>query len=201
MIEIDSSCVNVAPLREFKRYYDKALNAKESNIDVMALSTIDCEAMKPRSRYVNLKYIKKNKFIFFSNYLSDKGKEISNCNQVSCLFYWNSIYTQIRIEGNITKSSASLSDSHFEKRELKKNALSISSKQSKKIQSFEVVMNQYNEALSSNDLFKRPSYWGGYSITPYYFEFWEGHKNRLNRRKAFSKLKNSNKWSHFLLSP
>ena len=85
------------------------------------------------------------------------------------------------------------------KRLPEKNALAISSDQSKKIQSYEMILNKYHKTLEESELLQRPEYWGGFTFTPYYFEFWEGQKYRLNKRSAYTKK--GNDWEHFLLEP
>ena len=98
---------------------------------------------------------------------------------------------------NIKKTSKAFSDKYFKNRNAKKNALSISSNQSKIIESYEMVKKKYQAIIDKEDLFKRPSYWGGYEFSPYYFEFWEGHSSRLNKREVFV-IKNNNVSKHFL---
>ena len=88
---------------------------------------------------------------------------------------------------------------YFENRSKKKNALAISSNQSKPIDSYEQVIENYNKSLSKDDLKKCPEYWGGYSFTPYYFEFWEGHESRLNKREIFEKIDGC--WRHSFVQP
>ena len=190
------------PFYVLKDLYNLALN-EEKAIEAISLSTIDLKHKKPFSRYVNIKYIKNDKLIFFTNYNSNKANQLSKANNVSCIFYWKSINTQIRIEGSISKCDNSFSDYHFSKRNLEKNALAISSNQSKSVESYEKVIEKYNEALSNvtRDT-KRPKYWGGYEISPTYFEIWTGNKNRLNNRKEFKLVdRKSETWQTAYLEP
>ena len=114
-------------------------------------------------------------------------------------FFWDCINTQIRIEGKIYKLSTKQSDLHWGKRDDKKNALAISSDQSKKAISYSHVRKKYYDIYKNFDLSVRPKYWGGYYIRPTYFEFWEGNKNRLNKREVFEKLENH--WDKYILQP
>ena len=98
-----------------------------------------------------------------------------------------------------TKTSKDLSDSHYRSRSIEKNALSHSSQQSLLIDSYESIKKNYNKALGSSNLKKCPDFWGGYSFTPYYFEFWEGHDSRLNKRDVYE-MKNGN-WQNYILQP
>ena len=102
-------------------------------------------------------------------------------------------------ESKSKKISKQYSKSYFKNRSPEKNALSISSDQSKKIKSYNQVVNNYKEVLVSQDLEKCPDYWGGFSFVPYYFEFWEGNKNRINKREVFEKK--ANIWSNYILQP
>ena len=83
---------------------------------------------------------------------------------------------------------------------MSKNAIAVSSKQSKQIDSYDEVISNYQSALNNKDLLKkRPRYWGGYSFTPFYFEFWEGHEFRLNKRNIFHI--SDNEWKSFIIQP
>jgi len=186
--------------QKFIFFYEKALNSKQNSIDAISISSFSTIKNEVESRYVNLKYIDNNKWTFFTNYNSLKADNFKTHNQISSLIYWNSINVQIRIKATIEKSDESFSDLHFSKRGISKNALSISSKQSEKINSYEEIVENYNNALNDeNILSSRPSYWGGYTFIPYYFEFWQGHDSRLNKREIFS-LKNG-KWEQYIIQP
>ena len=82
---------------------------------------------------------------------------------------------------------------------MKKNALAISSHQSSYIESYEGVQQNFSKALNSSNLSECPEYWGGFLFVPYYFEFWEGHKSRLNKRDAYEKVDDA--WNHHVLQP
>ena len=186
-IDIDSS----DPYIEFLNFYELALKSGQDNIEAISVSSYSKEHNEVRSRFVNLKYIKNDQWVFFTNYDSPKNEEFQNHNQISCTFFWSKTNAQIRIMAHIEKLSAEDSNDHFENRSKEKNALAISSDQSKKIHSYEEVIDNYNKVLNSDrDLKKRPSYWGGYSFKPYYFEFWEGHDSRINKRRVFKRIKN-----------
>ena len=115
------------------------------------------------------------------------------------MIYWPVINLQIRLKAKIKKTSAEYNKKYFAERSPEKNALAISSNQSKIISSYEDVKENYNKTLKSNNLDKCPEFWGGYSFNPYYFEFWEGHNTRLNKRDIYKK--NEKNWDHFFLQP
>ena len=198
MIKIDK-IHNDEPHLKFKNYYQKALKKSQSNIEAMTVSSFNKASNEVESRYVNLKYVDNKDFIFFSNYNSQKAKDFINHDQISVLFYWNSINVQVRLKAKIKKTSKEFNDSYFRNRSEDKNALAISSNQSKLIDSYNQVKENYNKSLKNDDLKKCPEFWGGYSFTPYYFEFWEGHESRLNKREVYEKSDDS--WKHFILQP
>ena len=99
----------------------------------------------------------------------------------------------------IEKTSKEFNSAYFVKRDKKKNALAISSEQSSPIDSYETLQKNYELALQKNNLSECPDYWGGYAFKPFYFEFWEGHKSRLNKREVFDKINGA--WKHSFLQP
>ena len=103
------------------------------------------------------------------------------------------------MKAQIKKTSEEFNQKYFYDRSEKKNALAISSYQSKQIDSYKEVKATYNKVLKSDDLKKCPDYWGGFSFLPYYFEFWEGHDSRLNKREVYQ-LKN-NTWKRHIIQP
>ena len=189
--------IQETPYLIFKENYKKALKANQKNIEAISISSYSNEKKEVNSRYVNLKLVNERKFIFFSNYNSPKSKEFENHNQITALIYWNNTNIQIRMKAFIKKTSKEFNQDYFAKRDEKKNALAISSYQSSPIDSYEALQKNYEICLRKNNLTECPDYWGGYSFIPYYFEFWEGHNSRLNKREAY-KLQND-EWIHSFL--
>ena len=190
---------NVKPYLLFKEKYDNALSAEQKNIEALSISSFDKIKDEVDSRFVNLKFIDNDKFIFFSNYKSPKSLAIESHNQISGLFYWSSINVQVRIKAKIKKTSNEFNQKYFFNRSQEKNALAISSNQSQPIDSYCRVKENFNMSLKNDDLKKCPEYWGGFSFIPYYFEFWEGHESRINKREVFDKI--DGVWKHSFLQP
>lgn len=188
-----------APFQLFKKKYDEALSADQKSIEAISISSYNKEMNEVDSRYVNLKFISNDEFIFFSNYHSPKAHSFISHDQIAALFYWSSINVQIRMKAKIHKTSKEFNQEYFFDRSLKKNALAISSNQSKPINSYSQVKENFNRSLQNDDLKTCPDFWGGYAFIPFYFEFWEGEDSRLNKREAFEKK--PDKWNHFLLQP
>lgn len=187
------------PYLLFKSKYDEAYSAGQKVIEAISISTFENKTNEVDSRFVNLKFVSENEFIFFSNYKSPKANSFETHNQIAALIYWSSINVQIRMKAKIRKMSNDYNQRYFENRSKKKNALAISSNQSKPINSYKQVIENYNKSLNNDNLKKCPEYWGGYSFTPYYFEFWEGHESRLNKREIFEKIDGC--WRHSFVQP
>lgn len=187
------------PYTLFYNLYNESLEHNQKNIEAICIASYSTKNSEVSARFVNLKYVNDKEFIFFTNYNSQKALDFNSHSQISGLMHWNAINVQIRIKAHIKKTSMEFNNSHFAQRDLKKNALAISSNQSSIIESYKKVQENYKKAISNENLKECPVYWGGYSFRPYYFEFWKGHDSRLNERKAY-KLEN-NKWLFNYLQP
>ena len=188
-----------APYVKFKEEYERAVSANQKIVEAITISSYSKLDNLVDSRYVNLKIVDNKEFIFFSNYNSPKSTQFESHDQISALIYWNTTNVQIRMKANIKKTPVDFNNKYFATRSKDKNALAISSKQSQKIDSYDSVMQIYNDTKKDADLEKCPDYWGGFVFRPYYFEFWEGHDSRLNRRMVFEL--NNNQWNNFFLQP
>ena len=199
MINI-SNISNQQPYIKFAKLYNEALAAKQQNIEAICISSFDDKNKESNSRFVNLKYIINDEWIFFSNYMGPKGSEFKNNPNISAAFFWQQTNTQIRVKAQISKSSSEFSDDHFKKRDKEKNILAISSNQSKKIDTYEDFLDVFEQASKViSDTTKRPDHWGGYSFRPYYFEFWQGHNQRINKREAY--ILEEDSWKNTFLQP
>jgi len=187
------------PYLLFKSKYDEALNLGQKGIEAISVSTYESKTNEVDSRYVNLKFITNDEFIFFSNYDSPKASSFISHDQIAVLVYWPSINVQIRIKAKIKKTIKEYNKNYFFHRSEEKNALAISSNQSKQIDTYSQVKENYDKSFKNNDLKKCPEYWGGYSFVPYYFEFWEGHESRINKREAFNMT--DGVWRRLFLQP
>ena len=165
-----------------KKKYDEAIVINQDMVEAISISSFSKELDIVDSRYVNLKIVDNEDFIFFSNYQSPKAKQFESHDQISALIYWSKINVQIRMKAKIMKTSRNFTEQYFLSRDSEKNALAISSNQSNEIDSYKSVESKYMHTLKSADLNQCPDYWGGYKFTPYFFEFWQGHEKRINKR-------------------
>lgn len=192
--------VNKNPLLQLQLWLDEAIQAKVSEPTAMVVSTFG-ENNFPESRIVLLKDIDEKGLVFFTNYQSNKGKSIAKNAQISLLLFWPELERQIRINGFAEKSSDEISDNYFASRPYESQIGALASQQSKKIESRKMLEDKFNTELEShkNKPVLRPQNWGGYLVTPVYFEFWQGRPVRLHDRIIFEK--DGKNWDVYRLQP
>jgi pyridoxamine 5'-phosphate oxidase len=189
------------PFKQFEIWYldlQKQLteHGVSKEINAMALATT-CED-QPRVRTVLLKdYGHDLGFVFYTNYKSSKGQELENNPKASILFYWSEVERQVRIEGIVKKIALEISDEYFYSRPKQAQFAAMASNQSSVLESRDLLEQKYQEVQKSEA--KRPEHWGGYSLIPNYFEFWQGRESRLHDRLCYT-LSNSN-WNIARLAP
>ena len=187
------------PFKKIRFYYDEALRHGQENIEAIVVSSYSKKNSLVDSRFVNLKFINNENFIFFSNYNSPKAIQFNEHKQVSILIYWSKINVQIRLSGSIKKTDKAFNNRYFAARNPGKNALAICSKQSKIIDSYDLIKNKYEETLKEKNLNKCPDYWGGFSFEANSIEIWKGKKNRINLREKY--ISKNQIWKKYILSP
>ena len=187
---LDENDVNADPIEQFKIWLDESLKAMLPEPNAMTLSTVDSE-QKPHSRIVLLKGIEKNGFIFYTNYKSDKGRDIESNPNVSICFLWKELERQVRIEGIAKKISSEASEEYFVSRPVKSQIGALASEQSSVIENRAILEEKF-EALTklySTGHVPMPDHWGGYVVEPTSIEFWQGRRSRLHDRIKYDKEK------------
>lgn len=198
--ELNETEVSKSPYEQFSVWLNDALRSSEPEPTAMILSTVDSEG-QPHSRVVLLKDFRSDGLVFFSNYNSHKGGQLSHNNRVAVLFFWETLERQVRITGTVRKTDAATSDDYFNSRPLDSRIGAAASPQSAVILNktyLEVAFNALKE--SAGEHITRPEHWGGYCITPDTFEFWQGRPNRLHDRLYYSR-NNSTEWTIERLAP
>lgn len=187
-----------SPFQQFSKWFEDAVNAKINEPNAMVLSTVSAQG-HPSSRVVLLKDFNEDGFVFFTNYKSRKGKEISE-NPHACLnFWWGALERQIRIEGMIEKIPERESDEYFYSRPIGSQAGAVASPQSEIIESREWLEQKFIKTQLVGNI-KRPDHWGGYLLNPSSMEFWQGRTNRLHDRLLYLQQENLS-WEILRLAP
>ena len=188
-----------SPISFFRFWLKEVETAGVDEFNTMVMSTVGIDG-KPSSRIVLLKEITaKGGLIFYTNYLSKKGRDLADNPYASFLFFWAGFERQLRIEGKITKVTAKKSDDYFNSRPLESRLSAIISPQSEPIESFEVLDAKRIELAQHPEKIKRPENWGGYTLTPELFEFWQGGKYRMHDRIRYRLI--ASKWKMDRLAP
>jgi len=198
--KLDESIVDKNPMVQFQKWLAEAIKSTEPEPTAMVLSTVSAEG-KPSSRIVLLKETGIDNLIFYTNYLSRKGRELSTNPHASVLFFWPDLQRQVRIEGKIEKTSAQDSDQYFNSRPDASQLASWASTQSQVISSRQELEEAYKEEEKrfSKSPITRPSHWGGFQLFAESFEFWQGRESRLHDRLKY--IRNDDEWKLVRLAP
>ncbi|AGF47101.1 pyridoxamine 5'-phosphate oxidase [Candidatus Kinetoplastibacterium desouzaii TCC079E] len=190
-----------SPFDQFNKWLSDALENKVYEPNAMTLSTVDKD-MQPSSRILLLKSFDNDGFVFYTNYKSRKGIDLENNSKACLLFFWPTLERQVRIEGYVNKTSTIESDEYYRSRPLESRIGAWASIQSQIINDrsdFKTKEKYYKQKFGENP--PRPSYWGGYRLTPKVFEFWQGRPSRLHDRIIYRLQNESTNWQISRLSP
>jgi pyridoxamine 5'-phosphate oxidase len=189
-----------SPYQQFEAWLSEALAAEVNEPTAMCVSTVSADH-KPSSRILLLKDYGEEGFIFFTNYKSKKGKDLDENSSVALNFFWPELERQVRIEGRVQKTDSALSDEYFQSRPRGSQIGALVSSQSEIIQDRGTLerLKLELEIQYEGKPIPRPTYWGGFRVSPDLLEFWQGRPNRLHDRIVFSK--NATTWEVNRLAP
>lgn len=187
------------PFLAFETWFNLAVSSGEKEANAMVISTVN-EALKPSARVVYLKELLNQQFVFYTNYLSHKGKDLLQNPNASLLFFWPDLERQVRIEGTVSRISESESDAYFASRPRESQLGAWASHQSQPLKEMNEIMQRYIELEQEfSGEVPRPAHWGGMALQPTYLEFWQGKPSRLHERVCFTLTED--KWQISRLNP
>jgi pyridoxamine 5'-phosphate oxidase len=198
---LDVSSILPDPIKQFEKWFTEALDAKVLEPNAMNLSTVN-ENNRPSSRIVLLKGVEVDKFLFYTNYQSAKGKELEENPACALTFFWPELERQVRIEGTASRVDEKTSEQYFQSRPRGSQIGAWTSPQSSIIESRDILeerARQLEKKFEGLDVLPKPNQWGGYQVDPFLVEFWQGRPNRLHDRIQFSKIEND--WKIRRLAP
>lgn len=185
----------VDPILLFKNWLSEAEKNEIRDPNAMQLATVSKNGM-PSVRTVLLKDIIDTSFVFYTNYESRKSNEINETAKGAICFYWKSLNRQVRLTGSINKVSDQVSDKYYQSRSRGSRIGAWASKQSRELESREVLMEKVKllESKYDEDI-PRPTFWGGFALKPDEFEFWEDGDFRLHDRFVLKPTSLKNEWT------
>jgi pyridoxamine 5'-phosphate oxidase len=188
------------PMVQFTAWFEQALKAEVNEPNAMTVATVGADG-RPSARIVLIKHFDEGGFTWYTNYASQKGRQLSANPFAALLFFWSELERQVRIEGRVELTSPEESDKYFHSRPLNSRLSAIASHQSAPIagraaleQNYEAVARQYGEEPP------RPQHWGGYRLIPERIEFWQGRRSRFHDRIVYTRQEDGS-WTRQRLQP
>ena len=178
------------PLEQFRMWFHEDAGIMEPN--AFTLATVSKDGT-PSARVLLLKGVDENGFVFYSNYNSEKGRDLAEKPVGSMVFLWLELERQVRISGPVTKVTREESEIYFHSRPRESQIGAWVSSQSQIITSREELEKNLivqQEKFKDSEVIPLPEYWGGYRLQPLQIEFWQGRPNRLHDRLLFSAIEN-----------
>lgn len=183
---LNKADVDPDPLQQFQRWLTAAINAQLPEPNAMTLATAD-RTGRPYARVVLLKECDANGFVFFTNYRSDKGRQLAESPHAALVFLWLELERQVRIEGVVRQIPSAESEAYFCTRPRESRLGALISRQSQVVADRRILDERFQqvEAQYPDDNIPMPNHWGGYRVQPEMLEFWQGRHGRMHDRLRY----------------
>jgi pyridoxamine 5'-phosphate oxidase len=190
------------PFQLFTAWLHQAEKSESRDPNAMTLATVDPDGL-PNARMVLLKIADENGFVFYTNTISQKGRELDVHAKAALVFHWKSLNKQVRVRGLVQRVNESEADAYFASRPRQAQIGAWASQQSAPLESrfaFEKAIAGYTAKFALGPV-PRPPHWMGYRILPLSFEFWQDRPFRLHDRIEFKRTNLDAPWSKTRLYP
>ncbi len=183
--ELDEGAATQQPLAQFESWLQQAIDAKLPEPNAMTLATVGADG-RPSTRIVLIKDVDERGLVWYTNYESRKGRELTLHAVAALQFHWVELERVVRVEGAVERVSGAESDAYYASRPLDSRLGAWASPQSRVIDSrAELVAQAARYAAQFALSPPRPPHWGGYRLVPDCWEFWQGRKSRLHDRLRY----------------
>ncbi len=198
---LDEKDAHADPIQQFTTWFDEALQSQLIDVNAMTLATASATG-EPSARIVLLKGADDNGFVFYTNYDSAKGRDLAANPRASLLFFWAELERQVRINGAVTKTTATESNDYFQSRPKESQIGAAASEQSRTVANRSHLETRYAELAAQyrDSIVPLPASWGGYRVKPDTIEFWQGRQSRLHDRLLYTRQPGG-AWSRSRLAP
>jgi len=188
------------PMRQFTSWFEEARTAGVREPEAGALATASADGA-PSVRMVLVKSFDERGFVFFSDYASRKGRELTINPRAALLFHWDPLGRQVRIEGPVERTSAEESAAYIRTRPRSSQVSALASPQSQILESREELERRVAdlEHRYADEQLPLPSDWGGFRLAPEALEFWQQRHDRLHDRLRFRRARD--RWLIERLAP
>ena len=184
----DSDRTDLDPFAVFEEWYALAAEAEPNDPNAMALATVDDDGL-PDVRIVLLNARDERGFCFFTNFESDKGRQLHAHPNAAVVWHWKSLRRQVRMRGPVEVVTPAEADAYFARRPLGSQVASTASQQSRPLDSRQTLLTQVAElsAAVGEGPAIRPPHWSGFRLMPSSIEFWKDGEFRLHDRVRFDR--------------
>jgi pyridoxamine 5'-phosphate oxidase len=183
---LDVGDVDPDPFKQFLEWFREAEAAGVPEPTAFVLATAGTDA-RPSARAVLMKDFGPDGLVFYTNYHSRKGAELSANPVAAAVFTWIPLHRQVRMEGAVERVSEEQSDAYFATRPREAQLAAVASPQSQVVPSREELEAALTDAVATNEGLDvvRPDHWGGWRLIPEEFEFWQGRRSRFHDRLLY----------------
>lgn len=200
-LPLDEGDVALDPIEQFRVWFEQVSTVDVRDATAMTLATADAKG-RPSARIVLLKGFDEDGFVFFTNYGSQKARDIEENPWGALVFWWTELDRQVRIQGRIERTTFEESSTYFATRPRGSQVGAIASPQSRPIPNRQTLVDAVARAEQSHEDcdVQCPENWGGYRVIPHQLEFWQGRPNRLHDRIRY-RLDAEHNWIIERLAP